>query len=404
MTAVRWSRPEPFGAWVRFDETTLIALDSEHCSALSLPSHSLPACDGPRPLELHIATGSRCPAACEGCYIDARPDGLERGFEEICEVLRWAKDQGVAIVAFGGGEPLMRADIGRLAEYARSLGLLPVSTTSGIGLSRERVRELSAFAQINVSHDGIGGAYKAVRGFDGSEISERALTLIAAQGIRAGINLVLTRHSFESVLETAEHMAKLGASELQLLRYKPQGRAVHPNYTDKRLSSEQRARLWPLIEALAHKRLLRIRIDCAMLSLLSDALIQTLGHRVKTLAALGIFGCEAGRYLGGVRPDGSLAPCSFLGAQDSQSHAPRPLPLLGAGLQKNSASESLDPTHSALRAYHENLPEPCGTCELRSVCRGGCQVVSMHTHKERAFAPDPECPRVERHDQGLCAQ
>lgn len=394
MTAVLWSRPEPFGAWVRFDESMLIALDSERCRALGLDTHSVPAAFEPRPLELHIATGSRCPASCEGCYIDARPDGLERSFDEVCQSLCWAQKQGVAIVAFGGGEPLMRPDIGRLAEYARSLGLLPVTTTSGIGLTQERVRDLKAFAQINISHDGVGGAYEAVRGFGSAEIPERALQLIAEQGIRTGINLVLTRDSFGTVEETAERIAKLGASELQLLRYKPAGRAAQPAYVEKRLRPDQRARLFPLIEALAHKRLLRIRIDCAMLPLLSDGLIQTLGHRVETLSALGIFGCEAGRYLGGIRPDGSAAPCSFLNGQDK-----RILPLLNPNAEPAPSPTASSDLLSELRAYHANLPAPCNTCDLRTVCRGGCQVVSRYADPERGFAPDPECPRVERFQQ-----
>ena len=40
--------------------------------------------------------------------------------------------------------------------------------------------------------------------------------------------------------------------------------------------------------------------------------------------------------------------------------------------------------------------EPCRTCTLRDVCRGGCRVVATHLGAPLA-SPDPECPRVRAH-------
>jgi hypothetical protein len=38
---------------------------------------------------------------------------------------------------------------------------------------------MTAFAQINVSHDGMGDTYRRVRGFDGAHVAERAMRLLA---------------------------------------------------------------------------------------------------------------------------------------------------------------------------------------------------------------------------------
>src|SRR5262249_50637446 len=134
----------------------------------------------PRPLELHLAVTSRCPLPCDGCYLDARPDGDEPPFELIAARLEAAAKAGVSLVALGGGEPLTRRDLDRIAALARRLGLVPVLTTSGIGITEARVSELRGFAQINVSHDGASGAYEGVRGFDGAAHAERAIRLLAA--------------------------------------------------------------------------------------------------------------------------------------------------------------------------------------------------------------------------------
>lgn len=367
---VPWSRPEPFGAWVRLDDATLLAVDHDLAARLGVP-HGAPApCDAP--LELHLAVTARCPLGCAGCYVDARPEGAEPSFAELRARLAEAAAAERHGADAGGGEPLLRRDLGELAEAARALGLVPVMTTSGLGLTPERAAGLRAFAQINVSHDGVGEGYAAVRGVlnaGGAQLAERAIAILAEAGIPVGVNVVLTRDNLDALAATAARVAALGAGEIQLLRYKPAGRAAGPDYAARRLLPAQVEALWSAIEALSRDRRLRVRIDCALVPLLSASLIRALPRPVEALTAFGVFGCEAGRHLGAARADGAPAPCSMF---------------------------STDPvTPSALRAYHAAPPEPCRSCPLRPVCRGGCQVVARH--RTGAFAPDPECPRVLSH-------
>jgi pyrroloquinoline quinone biosynthesis protein E len=391
MQRIPWSRPEPFGAWIRLDDATLVAVDERLAARLGV-AHGCSVGRAPRPLELHLAVTSRCPAPCTGCYLDARPDGREPPFEALAARLAEARGAGVSMIAFGGGEPLTRADLGCLAAEARRLGLVPVMTTSGFGLTRERAAELRAFAQVNVSHDGVDGGYEAVRGFDAAAHAERAIALLAAAGVPVGVNVVLTRTSFPHLAATAARAVELGAREIQLLRYKPAGRADDAGYADRRLSPEQVRALWPAIHALATRsapdRKLRVRIDCAMVPLLSEALLEAVPDAPAALAALGVFGCEAARHLGALTVEGDPAACSFF----SLATAPQ---MLGRGAERALASTWDDRADLArIRAYHAAPPEPCRSCALFSVCRGGCQVVSRHA--AGTFAPDPECPRVMR--------
>ncbi len=367
---IAWSRPEPFGAWVRLDDATLIAVDHALAERLAVPHGDQGISHGP--LEHHLSVTSRCAAPCQSCYLDARPDGASPSFDALVERLRAAAKAGASTVALGGGEPLVRDDLGALANEARRLGLVPVLTTSGIGMTRDRARDLRAFAQINVSHDGVEGAYREVRGFDGEGAAERAMKLLYEEGVPFGVNVVLTRRSFPHVEQTADAVARLGAREVQLLRYKPAGRAANEGYADQRLSPSQIEGLYPLVKRLSDQRALHVRIDCALVPLLSKALLAQSADVAQTLMAWGVFGCEAGRHLGATTSDGREAPCSMFTA-----------PL---------AARSLLASAAGMRAYHADPPEPCRGCPLRSVCRGGCQVVSLHTYG--AFAPDPECPRV----------
>jgi radical SAM protein with 4Fe4S-binding SPASM domain len=376
-------RLESWGAWVKLEsQAALVALDREGVRALGLEGGPAWQDDAPpsAPIEVHMAVTARCGAGCEGCYIDARPDGAEPPRETLLRELDALREAGVFTVAFGGGEPTTRDDIDLLAEAARARGITPVLTTSGLGLTDARLDKLRPFAQVNVSYDGSSETYARVRGFDGAAAAERAIERLARAGMRVGINVVLTRDSFPHVRETLARARDLGACEAQLLRYKPSGRAASLDYLARRLTVEQARALGPTVRELARSLCaaghFHVRIDCALVAFLSAD--DELARDPARLARFGILGCEAGRALAAFTVDGRVAPCSFAG----------PTELRATDLAHHAA----DPELSRWRAYVDAPPEPCASCSLCGVCRGGCKVVAAHV--DGTHGPDPECPRV----------
>jgi len=384
-------RYEPWGAWVKAETTpALVALDRDGVRALGLDGgrawrEGAEAKASP-PIEVHLAVTSRCAAGCEGCYLDAHPDGVEPPAETIERAFDALAKAGVFTVAFGGGEPTLRDDLGELARAARARGLSPVVTTSGLGLGARKLEQLRAFAQVNVSYDGASEAYESVRGFDGAAAAEAAITKLAGTGVVVGVNVVLTSGTFDRTKETIRRAASLGATEVQLLRYKPQGRARALDYLAKRLSPEQARGVGPLLRELAaeHEGRVRIRIDCALVPFLSAD--PDLASRPSELARWGVLGCEAGDLLASTRVDGRVAPCSFTAPTD----------LHVEQLAKGWAGE---PGLAQYRVYSSSPAEPCASCTLRTVCKGGCKVVSEYANG--GIGPDPECPRVREHAVSL---
>jgi radical SAM protein with 4Fe4S-binding SPASM domain len=376
-------RFEPWGAWVKVEKVpALVALDRDGVRALGLDGGGTwadpPARGTSPPLEVHVAVTSRCAAGCEGCYLDARPDGVEPPRAAIERTFDALGRAGVFVVAFGGGEPTLRDDLGDLADAARARGLGPVVTTSGIGLGPRKIAHLRRFDQVNVSYDGSSEAYEAVRGFDGASDAESAIRRLAEAGVRVGVNVVLTRGTFERLAETLARAHELGASEAQLLRYKPAGRARTLDYLARRLSPAQAAALGPRVRALsAALPDLRIRVDCALVPFFSAD--PDIAARPAELARWGVLGCEAGAALAATRVDGTVLPCSFAAATAI------------ADADFGAAWEE-DPTLRAFRAFPAAPPEPCASCSLRTICRGGCKVVSGFV--DGVLGPDPECPRV----------
>ncbi len=377
-------RYETWGAWVKLESTpAIVALDRAGVRALGLDGgdawreEARPSA----PIEVHLAVTSRCGAGCKGCYLDARPDGDEPPRETLEALLDAMQDAGVFTVAFGGGEPTTRDDLAELAAAARARGITPVVTTSGLGLSEARLQRLRAFEQVNVSYDGAGDTYAQVRGFDGAGAAERAIERLAAAGVRVGVNVVLTRESFPRLQETLERARSLGACEAQLLRYKPAGRAASLDYLAQRLTAAQgrafAGTLRSLSQSLCQAGLFHLRIDCALVPFLS--VDEEIARDPGRLARFGIFGCEAAGALAAVTATGHVAPCSFAPATS----------LRGADLAEGHGH---DEDLGRWRAWVEAPPEPCASCSIRAVCKGGCKVVTSFV--EGAHGPDPECPRV----------
>ncbi|HEX7663042.1 MAG TPA: radical SAM protein [Polyangiaceae bacterium] len=386
-------RLEKWGAWAKLDadvdtplgkRAAVVGLDHAGVRALGIEGgaawsdEAMPTA----PIETHVAVTSRCGAGCEGCYLDAKPEGRHVPTAELLATFDALESAGVFTVAFGGGEPTLRDDLGELAEAARARGITPVVTTSGIGLTAAKIERLRAFEQVNVSYDGSSEGYEAVRGFDGAAAAERAIALLSAANIRTGVNVVVTRQTFDALETTLARAKSLGAVEAQLLRYKPAGRAASLDYLAKRLSPAQgdafASRLRALVRSLCDASF-SIRIDCALVPFFSAD--PELAARPDLLKAFGIFGCEGGQALAAVRSDGFVAPCSFASPAETK----------GADLLAHRDDAVL----SEWRAYVAAPAEPCASCTLRDVCKGGCKVVSRFV--DHVHGPDPECPRVRAH-------
>ncbi|MCB9689495.1 MAG: radical SAM protein [Alphaproteobacteria bacterium] len=371
-------RPERFGALLAWPlPAAVLLLDHDGArAAIDAGAQVVGTRDAPAqalsaPIEVHVAVTGRCPASCDGCYLDAGPDGAPPD-PALDDDLRKLADAGVLEIALGGGEVLLRDDLLDLGERIRALGMVPNLTTSGFGLTETHARRMAAtFGQVNVSLDGLGADYAEVRGWDGAALGLRAIRTLVAAGVRAGVNTVIARPNLRSLEAMGDALAALGVSEWQWLRFKPAGRGrqawdrLAPGTADL-------LGLWPRALAIERDTGLVLRWDCAMVPFLA-------AHRVPVdhLRTLAVEGCPGGRSLLARGLDGRFAPCSFTsGDADDPDVAWRSSATLGRWRERAASP-----------------PEPCASCDWREVCGGGCRVVAAHLAGDE-LAADPQCPRV----------
>jgi radical SAM protein with 4Fe4S-binding SPASM domain len=329
------------------------------------------------PLEAHLQLTNRCTAGCTGCYTGASEHGApnEWGLAEWTRAIDELADAGVFHVALGGGESAVLPWLGDLAAHARRRGIVPNLTTSGLdGLDR-LVAIADRFGQINVSIDGIGEHYAAVRGFDGFARADAAVRRLRAVKTDVGINVVVTRRTFDGLDRVFAYASDRRLSEVELLRFKPAGRGARA-YGELRCTDDQHRRFLPTVLDAARRHRVRVKVDCSYVPMLAH-------HRpdLALLAELAVYGCTGGDFLVGAKPNGQLTACSFA--------APAP------GRPRVDHLRDYWNTPDAFGAFRtwRTAREPCASCDYHDLCRGGCKVVSAHVTGE-PDAPDPECPRV----------
>ena len=337
------------------------------------------------PLEAHLQITNRCAAGCRGCYTGASAEGApsEWGLLEWKRAIDHLADTGVFHVALGGGESAALPWLGELADHARHRGIIPNLTTSGLEGLVALVAIADRFGQINVSLDGLGATYAAVRGFDGFARADAAIRRLRAVKHEIGINVVVTRHNFAELEQIFAYARERRLSEVELLRFKPSGRGARA-YSELRCTDAQHRAFLPTVLAAARAHKIRVKVDCSYTPMLAH-------HRPDRalLAELAVYGCTGGDFLVGAKPDGRLTACSF---------ASPPPTLAGERPRVDALAAywSAPGAFGAFRTWRDEPREPCASCEYHALCRGGCKVVSAHVAGDLA-APDPECPRVIDH-------
>jgi radical SAM protein with 4Fe4S-binding SPASM domain len=386
--AARAYRAERFGAILQLERPrALVFVDRDYARSVGAPEAAtwrdarddgaIGSAPLSAPLEAHLQITNRCDAGCSGCYTGATPTGAagEWGLAEWKRAIDALAAAGVFHLALGGGESATLPWLGELAEHARARGLVPNLTTSGLA-GVDRLLEIAhLFGQINVSLDGLGARYAAVRGFDGFARADDALVRLRGKKREIGINAVITRASFDGIDELFAHARRRRLNEVEILRYKPAGRGTR-GFADVTCTDAQHRALLPAVLAACRRHRVRARVDCSYTPMLAH-------HRPapELLASLAVYGCTGGDFLIGARASGVMTACSF-------AAPPEERPRVDAIAGYWERPDAFGP----FRRWRD-AAEPCRSCDYLALCRGGCRVVSSHVAGDPA-APDPECPRV----------
>jgi pyrroloquinoline quinone biosynthesis protein E len=320
-----------------------------------------------------------CPLRCVYCSnptdLAAHPDRLET--KDWLRVFGEAAKLGALQLNLSGGEPLLRKDLELLVEGASGLDYYSNLITSGLPLTRERMLRLKAagLSSVQVSlQDSVATESDRIAGRASFEQKLEVARWVKELALPLTLNIVLHRQNLARIADMIALAEQLGVDRLEL---------ANTQYLAWAL--ENRAALSPDQDALDRAREIakaareRLRGKMELLFVLPDYY----SDRPKA--------CMSGwgkRYLL-VSPDGLALPC----------HLAHTLPGLSFD---NVLERSLDDIwhHSpAFAAFRGDawMPEPCQSCERKTVDFGGCRCQAFHL-TGNAAATDPACALSPHHD------
>ncbi len=338
-----------------------------------------------------------CNLRCKHCYASASqslPDELTT--EEAKQVIDELVSIGVPIIAFSGGEPLVRKDILQLCRYASRAGMYVAIATNGTLLTSRMVSALkeAGVQFLQISLDGASPkTHDSFRGIEGAfQATIEGIKRAVEAGFFVNIATTVTHYNYEEVPEIISLAEKLGVDWFMVYNFVPVGRGREIVSTDM-TPDEREALLETLWSTLSHQKskvnvlttapqYARVALQNQLKAESGEKIVPThfynpkLSDRLVKLAEF-IGGCGAGRFYFAIKPNGDIHPCVFF-----------PLKV-GNALEDDI--EELWLKNSVFRDLRDKdkLKGNCGKCEFRYVC-GGCRA-RAYNYTGDYLSPDPGC-------------
>lgn len=331
-----------------------------------------------RPYTLIAELTHRCPLRCPYCSnpLDHAGCGEEIDTNTWRRVFQEAEALGVVQLNLTGGEPLLRDDLELLIERASRLELYTNLITSGIPLTFERLSRLKArglnSVQLSIQSarqsesDRIAGAPSFHRKLE-------VMRWVTALELPLTMNVVLHRDNIGEVEELIALAERVSADRLELANAQYLGWAL-----------KNRAALLPTSEQIERARTIaakaRVRLRGTM-----DVLFVTPDYYSRFPKS-----CMDGwgRRFILVNPEGLALPC----------HLAQTLPGLRFDNITQRRLEDIWHHSASFNRFRgeEWLPDPCRTCERRTLDFGGCRCQAFHV-AGNAGATDPACSLSPHH-------
>jgi radical SAM protein with 4Fe4S-binding SPASM domain len=299
----------------------------------------------------------------------------KRLFDQLAEVSEFR------MVAFTGGEPLVRGDLFELLAYTQALGFTNTLATNATLIDDEVARDLRRYGVAigAVSLDGFDAeTHDYVRGQPGAfEAALRGIRALRRAGIPLHINITAMEYNMDQLEPLMDLVDELGTAILIMYQLVPVGRGQGIGEAALDLGANER-----LIRFMAHAQsVTRAIMEPVAGPQYWPFLLKRAGIKSGLLLRLAetvFHGCSAGRGFVYIKPNGEVWPCPFIEVSCGNV---RETPF--------STIWATAPIFEDLRKREERLKGRCGECQYRRLC-GGCRGRTLAVTGDH-LAEDPSC-------------
>jgi radical SAM protein with 4Fe4S-binding SPASM domain len=324
-----------------------------------------------------------CNLHCIHCHASGGKPALdELSTEEAkCMLNQLAEIKEFRMMAFTGGEPLLRNDFFELLGYSQALGFTNTIATNATLVDDSVAKRLRrcGVAIAAVSLDGFDSkTHDMVRGSSGSfQAALDGIRALRRAGILLHINVTAMEYNMSQMEQLMTLVDELGTGILLMYQLVPIGRGRGISKAALDLGANER-----LIRFMARAQ----QVTKAIMEPVAGPqywpfLLQRNGIKsgpLMRLAETVFHGCSAGRGFVYIKPNGEVWPCPFIEVSCGNV---RETPF--------SVIWERSPIFEDLRAREDRLKGRCGKCQYRRLC-GGCRGRAWATTGDY-LAEDPSC-------------
>ncbi|WP_048064511.1 radical SAM/SPASM domain-containing protein [Archaeoglobus fulgidus] len=328
-----------------------------------------------------------CNLRCKHCYATAgKPLQDELTTDEALETIDKLDRLGVTIIAFSGGEPLVRRDIFELTRYAAEKGIYVAIATNGTLITEEIAKRMkeNGVGYVQISLDGMKETHEAFRGIRGCfDKTVEGIRNAVKTGLFVNVSMTVTRYNYHEVPKVVELCEKLGVNWFMHYNFIPTGRGREIVEAD--ITPEQREELLKWLYEKNYSsnisllstapQFARVALQCQGEIVPTHFYNVNAGERLKELAEF-IGGCGAGRFYFAIKANGDIQPCVFF-------------PLKVGNVREDDLEELWLHNHVFEDLRDKDILEGCGSCGYRYVC-GGCRARAYNYFGDYT-KPDPGC-------------
>ncbi len=333
-----------------------------------------------------------CNLRCRHCYATAgKALDDELTTDEALDVIDKLDRLGVTIIAFSGGEPLVRKDIFELAEYAVEKGIYVAIATNGTLITESVARRMreSGVGYVQISLDGRRETHDGFRGIDGCyDRAVEGIRNAVKAGLFVNVSMTVTKYNYQDVEHVIRLCEKLGVDWFMHYNFIPTGRGreiaeadITPEQREELLRYLYRKNYSSKISLLSTApQFARVALQCEGSIIPTHFYNVEAENRLRELAEF-IGGCGAGRFYFAIRANGDIQPCVFF-------------PLKVGNVREDDLEELWLHNHVFEDLRDKDIIEGCGSCNYRYVC-GGCRARAYNYFGDY-LKPDPGCVRNKR--------
>lgn len=139
----------------------------------------------------------RCNKRCKYCFRWSAPSP-ELSTQEIFSLIDFFSGAGTWIIAFSGGEPLLREDMGEIINRCHTKGIFTAMVSNGSYVVN-KINELKNLNMLKLSFDGPVEVHDFIRGSGSYKEVINAVMVAKKTGIKVKFNTTLTKYNIKCI-------------------------------------------------------------------------------------------------------------------------------------------------------------------------------------------------------------